>query len=76
MLAIIAGQGALPAALVERLSQRPLILSLDGFQPDGVEVDRVFRLEKLGTVLKQLRRDGVPAHPYLWAGFVTAGDWR
>ena len=59
MLAIIAGQGALPAALVERLPDRPLILSLQGFRPDGIEVDRVFRLEKLGSVLKQLRRDGV-----------------
>lgn len=59
MLAIIAGQGALPAALVDRLPQRPLILSLEGFQPDGVDADRLFRLEKLGSVLKQLRRDGV-----------------
>lgn len=59
MLAIIAGQGALPVALVDRLAERPLILSLEGFQPDGVAVDRVFRLEKLGSVLKQLRRDGV-----------------
>ena len=59
MLAIIAGEGALPAALVERLDHRPLILSLQDHQPDGVEVDRIFRLEKLGTVLKQLRRDGV-----------------
>ena len=59
MLAIIAGQGALPAALVDRLADRPLILSLEGFQPDGVDVDRLFRLEKLGSVLKQLRRDGV-----------------
>ena len=59
MLALIAGEGALPAALVERLPSRPMILSLQGFRPDGVEVDRVFRLEKLGSVLKQLRRDGV-----------------
>ncbi|MEM8732104.1 MAG: UDP-2,3-diacylglucosamine diphosphatase LpxI [Pseudomonadota bacterium] len=59
MLAIIAGEGALPAALLDRLSARPLILSLQGFNPEGVNVDRVFRLEKLGTVLKDLRRDGV-----------------
>ena len=59
MLAIIAGRGALSAALVERLPQRPMICSLEGFQPDGVSVDRTFRLEKLGTVLKSLRRDGV-----------------
>ncbi|MGR3803941.1 LpxI family protein [Marinibacterium profundimaris] len=59
MLAIIAGEGALPAALVDRLARRPLILSLQDHRPDGVEVDRVFRLEKLGSVLKQLKRDGV-----------------
>ncbi|MGV6847773.1 MAG: LpxI family protein [Marinibacterium sp.] len=59
MLALIAGRGALPAALIERLETRPMVCSLEGFQPDGVAVDRVFRLEKLGSVLKSLRRDGV-----------------
>jgi tetratricopeptide (TPR) repeat protein/CHAT domain-containing protein len=28
------------------------------------------------SVLEQLREEGRPTHPYLWAGFVTAGDWR
>jgi hypothetical protein len=23
-----------------------------------------------------IRMDDRPTHPYLWAGFVTAGDWR
>jgi CHAT domain-containing protein/tetratricopeptide (TPR) repeat protein len=27
-------------------------------------------------LLARLREEGRPAHPYLWAGFVTAGDWR
>lgn len=26
--------------------------------------------------LERLRSDGTPAHPYLWGGFVVAGDWR
>lgn len=26
--------------------------------------------------LKRLRERDIPAHPYLWAGFVAAGDWR
>jgi CHAT domain-containing protein len=26
--------------------------------------------------LERLRSDGIPAHPYLWGGFVVAGDWR
>jgi CHAT domain-containing protein len=26
--------------------------------------------------LHKLREDGQPTHPYLWAGFVAAGDWR
>lgn len=59
MLAIIAGEGALPAALIDRLPTRPKILSLQGFQPRDVEVDQVFRLEKLGSVLKRLKREGV-----------------
>lgn len=28
------------------------------------------------TVLRQRRADGVSTHPFFWAGFVAAGDWR
>jgi tetratricopeptide (TPR) repeat protein len=28
------------------------------------------------AMLERLREEGRPTHPYLWAGFVTAGDWR
>jgi len=28
------------------------------------------------AALKRLRTDGTSAHPYLWGGFVVAGDWR
>ena len=28
------------------------------------------------TVLKDRRDRGLPDHPFYWAGFVAAGDWR
>jgi CHAT domain-containing protein/tetratricopeptide (TPR) repeat protein len=28
------------------------------------------------AMLKRLREEDRPTHPYLWAGFVAAGDWR
>jgi DUF1009 family protein len=59
MLALIAGQGRLPAILVERLKTRPHIASLDGFDPDGVAPDRRFRLETLGSLIGGLKADGV-----------------
>ena len=27
-------------------------------------------------VLRDVRARGEPAHPYYWAGFLTAGDWH
>jgi DUF1009 family protein len=58
-LALIAGQGALPAALVAELPTRPLICALDGFAPDGVAVDIVFRLERLALFLRDLENRGI-----------------
>ncbi len=58
-LAIIAGQGALPAALLAALPARPLICALDGFAPDGVAVDVTFRLERLALLLRDLEDRGV-----------------
>lgn len=52
--AIIAGRGGLPAALVAVLDA-PLVASLDGFLPDGVEPDIVFRLERLSLFLRELQ---------------------
>ncbi|MEM6887814.1 MAG: UDP-2,3-diacylglucosamine diphosphatase LpxI [Pseudomonadota bacterium] len=53
-LALIAGSGRLPAAVASAQSVRPLICVLDGFDPDGLEPDIRFRLEHLGSFLKEL----------------------
>ena len=58
-LALIAGQGALPAALLAALPTRPLICALDGFAPGGVAVDIVFRLERLALFLRELEHRGI-----------------
>ncbi|MGB4827572.1 MAG: UDP-2,3-diacylglucosamine diphosphatase LpxI [Paracoccaceae bacterium] len=46
-LALIAGAGALPAALAAALPQRPFIAALDGFAPEGLTPDLIFRIERL-----------------------------
>ena len=46
-LALIAGAGALPAALAAALPRRPFIAALDGFQPEGLTPDLTFRIERL-----------------------------
>jgi hypothetical protein len=58
-LAIIAGLGDLPAAVAGALPDRPLICALDGFAPEGLAVDRVFRFERLVPFLRQLTDEGV-----------------
>lgn len=52
--ALIAGRGALPGALVAALDAAPVICALDGFTPDGVVVDQVFRIERLAIFLRWL----------------------
>jgi UDP-2,3-diacylglucosamine hydrolase len=52
--ALIAGRGALPAALVAAMNAKPLICVLDGFAPDGVIVDQVFRIERIAIFLEWL----------------------
>lgn len=59
MLAIIAGEGRLPGLIVRAQEVPPLICALDGFLPEGIEPDLVFRLETLGTLLETLRDRGV-----------------
>lgn len=60
MLALIAGSGRLPAALLAELDSAPLMIcALEGFVPDGVPVDLNFRIETLGSLLLQLREKGV-----------------
>ncbi|MGI1661805.1 LpxI family protein [Palleronia sp. KMU-117] len=57
MLALIAGQGALPALVLRR---RPdaLVCELAGF-PSGLAASRTFRIERLGAFLQDLRTAGV-----------------
>lgn len=59
MLALIAGQGALPAHLVAACDTRPLIASLERFPPDTVTPDLTFRIERLGSFLQTLKDKGV-----------------
>jgi len=58
MLALIAGTGDLPPALIERLATRPLVCALQGFGP-AVTPDITFRIEQLGTFLSDLRARNV-----------------
>jgi DUF1009 family protein len=59
MLALIAGQGALPAHLVAASETRPLIACLERFPPDTVTPDLTFRIEQLGSFLQTLKDKGV-----------------
>jgi hypothetical protein len=58
-LAIIAGAGALPAALAAALLQRPFVAALDGFTPEGLAVDLTFRIERLFPFFAALQDAGV-----------------
>lgn len=59
MRALIAGQGALPAAVRAAQDGPMLICALDHCPPDHVTADLTFRLETLGTLLRELKRRGV-----------------
>lgn len=58
-LAIIAGAGALPAALVGAVSERPFIAALDGFAPTALTPDLSFRIERLYPFFNALHEAGV-----------------
>ena len=58
MLALIAGTGDLPGALLARLEDRPLVCALEGFLP-SVPPDVTFRIERLGSFLGNLHLRGV-----------------
>ena len=58
-LALIAGRGGLPLALVQALPERPYVCALDGFAPDGLTVDLAFRLERLVPFLRHLAERGI-----------------
>lgn len=57
--AIIAGAGALPAALVAALPTRPFVAALEGFMPTGLIPDVGFRVERLMPFLRMLEDQGV-----------------
>jgi len=57
-LALIAGQGDLPNAILAALTVKPLVCALDGFLPN-IAVDQVFRLERLALFLRHLQDHGV-----------------
>lgn len=59
MLALIAGRGALPAAVAQAQDETPLICSLMGNDPDGLTIDIPFRFEQLGSFLDTLSARGV-----------------
>jgi DUF1009 family protein len=58
VLALIAGTGDLPAALVVRLETPPIICALSGFEPD-LDVQIPFRIEHLGSFLNVINDCGV-----------------
>lgn len=57
-LALIAGQGDLPSAVLAALQTQPLVCALDGFLPK-IAVDQAFRLERLALFLRYLQDQGV-----------------
>lgn len=57
--AIIAGAGALPAALAAALPERPFVAALEGFAPAGLTPDLTFRVERLVPFLRALEDAGV-----------------
>jgi DUF1009 family protein len=52
--AIIAGTGALPAALIAAMQERPMICAVEGFAPEGLVPDQSFRIERLAVFLRWL----------------------
>lgn len=58
-LALIAGRGRLPQAIVDSQNEAPLVCGYEGQPPDTVPVDLTFRLETLGTLLVALGDRGV-----------------
>lgn len=68
-VALIAGRGALPAAVVAAMPAPPLIAALDGFMPDGLLPEVTFRVERLVPFLRMLGDQGVAQ--VIFAGAVT-----
>ncbi|MEO0389765.1 MAG: UDP-2,3-diacylglucosamine diphosphatase LpxI [Pseudomonadota bacterium] len=58
-LALIVGKGALPARVAAAQPTPPLVAMLSGNAPDGLPVDLEFRVETIGTLLRDLATHGV-----------------
>jgi DUF1009 family protein len=58
VLALIAGQGALPGLVLDR-QPRALVCELEGFPSGLSDAPKRFRIERLGTFLADLRAAGV-----------------
>lgn len=58
-LALIAGAGALPAALAAALPARPFVAAMEGFAPEGLTPDLTFRIERLYPFFNALHGAGV-----------------
>lgn len=58
-LALICGRGRLPRIVADAQPARPLVCVLRGYEPDGLAADLTFHLETLGTLLGDLKAQGV-----------------
>ena len=58
-LALIAGNGALPAQVAEAQAERPLICVFGDSQPENLNADVKFGIETLGSLLLDLGQRGV-----------------
>ena len=58
-LALIAGSGQLPAALIAAMPVPPLVCAFADFTPDGVTPDLTFRLERLLPFQRALAERGI-----------------
>lgn len=59
MLALICGEGRLPAAIVAAAPGDVLVCELEGFAPEALEPDIRFRIETLGSLITDLKARGV-----------------
>ncbi|WOI57020.1 LpxI family protein [Palleronia sp. LCG004] len=56
--ALIAGEGRLPLLLAERV-EFDRIAALEGFEPEGLKLDRRFRGETIGSFIADLASEGI-----------------
>jgi len=59
MLALIAGGGGLPRRVAQSQAVRPLVCGYEAVALEGLKADLTFRLETLGSLLKELQKQGV-----------------